>query len=351
MSDELLELRDSIRPVLETAGPAADLDSAWNNAVELGWFMTAASEDLGGLGLGLASMTLISTESGRMVSRLPMVSALTSIDVLAHAADVSRVEAMMAGTLIATPLANSAIEQSSDTLIGMAEALPCVDQAEALLLWTADHAMLYVVPRDASGLVLTSTPTWDTTRQLSKATLSEVSLSTVEVVAVDDQARRLIARLLILRDLLLAADAIGVANGLLETTIEHLLVRYQFGRPLAMFQALKHRVADLRTQLTGAEALLENTLAVIGCDLSNAGAATAAMKACALATQVSSSIAEESLQLHGGIGMAEEHVCHLYLKRAMLNCRLGRQGCNYANDIADRFINTCKVSGDSRGTL
>jgi len=345
MSDELVELRDSIRPVLEAAGPAADLDSAWSSAVELGWLMTAASEDLGGLGLGLTSMTLVSTECGRMVSRLPMVSALASIDVLGHAADVARVEAMMAGTLIAMPLADSAIVQSTDTLTGSAEALPCVDRAEAFLLWTEDHSMLYVVPKEASGLTLTSTPTWDATRQLSRATLSEISLSTVDIIAVDDQARRLVARLLTLRDVLLAADTVGVANVLLDTTIEHLQVRYQFGRPLAMFQALKHRVADLRTQLTGAEALLENTLALLEQDLSNTDAAVAAMKASTLATQVSSSIAEEGLQLHGGIGMAQEHICHLYLKRAMLNCRLGRQGCNYANDIAERFINSCKVAG------
>jgi len=341
VSDELLELRDSIRPVLDAAGPAAGLETAWSSAVDLGWLMTAASEDLGGLGLGLTSMTLVSSECGRMVSRLPMVSALTSIDVLAHAADFARVEAMMAGTLISISLANSTIVQSSDALTGRVEALPCVDRAEAFLLWTEDHSRLFIVPKEASGLTLMSTPTWDTTRHLSTASLSEISLSTVEVVAVDDQARWLVARLLTVRDLLLAADAVGVANGLLDTTIEHLQVRYQFGRPLAMFQALKHRVADLRTQLTGAEALLENTLVLLEKDLSNADAAVAAMKVSALATQVSASIAEEGLQLHGGIGMAKEHICHLYLKRAMLNRRLGRKGCNYANDIAERFINDC----------
>lgn len=341
MRDELFELQDSIRPVLEAAGPAADLEPAWTQAVELGWLMTAASEELGGLGLGLASMVLVATESGRRVSPLPMVSALTAIDVLAHVQNAERVEALITGSMMAVPLAGSAIELASDLLTGTADALPYVDRADAILLWTADHSMVCVVPTSVAGLEITRTPTWDETRSLSRVALSAITVSSVEVLATGELAQQLIARLLSLRDVLLAADAIGVANGLLAATIEHLSVRYQFGRPLAMFQALKHRVADLRTQLSGAEALLDTTVARVESDLSNSDAAQAAMKACYMATQVCASVAEEGLQLHGGIGMAAEHVCHLYLKRAMLNQRLGRQQGDYVAEIADRFIAAC----------
>jgi alkylation response protein AidB-like acyl-CoA dehydrogenase len=341
MSDELFELQDSIRPVLEAAGPAADLETAWTNAVELGWLMTAASEELGGLGLGLASMVLVSSESGRMVSRLPMVSALTAIDVLAHVQNAERVAALMAGSMMSVPLADCAIEHTADTLTGTADALPCLDRADAMLLWTADHSMLCVVPTSLAGVEIIDTPTWDVTRSLSRITLSSVAVPSIDILATGDLAQQLVARLLNLRDILLAADATGVANGLLETTIEHLSVRYQFGRPLAMFQALKHRVADLRTQLNGAEALLATTVGLVESDLSGTDAAQAAMKACYLATEVCASVAEEGLQLHGGIGMAAEHVCHLYLKRAMLNQQLGRQQGDYVAEIADRFIAAC----------
>ena len=341
MSDELFELQDSIRPVLEAAGPAADLETAWTHAVELGWLMTAASEELGGLGLGLASMVLVAAESGRMVSPSPTVSALTAIDVLAHIQNAERVESLMSGAMMAVPLADSAIELASDLLTGTADALPCMDRADAMLLWTTDHAMVCVVPTSVAGLEIIPTPTWDETRSLSRVALSAIAVSSVEVIATGERAQHLIARLLSLRDVLLAADAIGVANGLLATTIEHLSVRYQFGRPLAMFQALKHRVADLRTQLSGAEALLETTVALIEADLSSSDATQASMKACYMATEVCASVAEEGLQLHGGIGMAAEHVCHLYLKRAMLNQQLGRQQGDYAADIADGFIAAC----------
>ena len=98
-------------------------------------------------------------------------------------------------------------------------------------------------------------------------------------------------------------------------TIDYLKTRRQFDRPLAMFQALKHRVADLKVEhrrgrgaALGARRVRRSTLAEMG-----------ALKA--LATRVYAEIAEEAIQLHGGIGLTQEHPCHLFLKRAFLNAR------------------------------
>jgi len=92
--------------------------------------------------------------------------------------------------------------------------------------------------------------------------------------------------------------------------------RRRFDRPLAMFQALKHRVADLKTRLSAAEALF----------WSRAGGAPSLMEPGALkalASTVYRDVAEEAIQLHGGIGLTMGHPCHLFLKRALLNCALG----------------------------
>lgn len=136
------------------------------------------------------------------------------------------------------------------------------------------------------------------------------------------------------RDFALAADSVGGATALLDLTVEYLQARKQFGRPLAMFQALKHRCADLKVQTSAAEALLFDSLSRL--DGQNAGTEAETMGKAAkyLACSVYSRVAEEALQLHGGIGMTSDHSCHLFLKRALLNEHLGRRSDTYEVDLA-----------------
>jgi alkylation response protein AidB-like acyl-CoA dehydrogenase len=155
-------------------------------------------------------------------------------------------------------------------------------------------------------------------------------------------AQALTARLATQRDFALAAEAVGGANALLDLTVGYLNTRHQFGRPLALFQALKHRCADLKALIAGAEALLLDSLGRSGMHAHDAGMAASAelmgkqvkLLACAAYARV----AEEALQLHGGIGMTSEHVCHLFLKRAMLNEHLGRAQDHYEADLAAQLL-------------
>ncbi|HEX7874124.1 MAG TPA: acyl-CoA dehydrogenase family protein, partial [Sphingobium sp.] len=104
---------------------------------------------------------------------------------------------------------------------------------------------------------------------------------------------------------------------------------------LAMFQALKHRCADLKTIISAAEALLW-THAADG----HTAPLTQPVKAGALkahAARVYHIVAEEAVQLHGGIGLTEEHQCHLFLKRATLNESLGGSADQW-NEAAGRQI-------------
>ena len=90
--------------------------------------------------------------------------------------------------------------------------------------------------------------------------------------------------------------------------------------------------------LAGAEALLQDSLARVADNLHEADAIDAGRRAKQLACAAFATIAEESLQLHGGIGMADEHPCHLFLKRAMLNEHLGTVERGYEMAIADSFL-------------
>jgi alkylation response protein AidB-like acyl-CoA dehydrogenase len=115
----------------------------------------------------------------------------------------------------------------------------------------------------------------------------------------------------------LAADGVGGASAALEMTVEYLQARKQFGRPLAMFQALKHRCADLKTQIAAAEALFWSVAEARGDGAQDPLLAAAGAKS--YAAEVFDAVAEEAIQLHGGIGLTAEHPCHLFLKRALLN--------------------------------
>ncbi len=340
MNEMMTELQDSIRQVLNDQAVAADENIVWQQAVELGWLMVGLPEALGGLELGLAGCCAVQREMGRRVATIPIMSALVSIDAVARSELADRdaiIEQMLAGETAAISLAGSNLvaEKQADggiKLSGPVRAVPSVDKVSKVLVWAQTLDYLVLVDSDAAGLTKTSRPTWDSSRRLYDLVLDGVQVDASSILAAGDAAATSIRRALTLRDFLLAADALGGADALLEMTIEHLVVREQFGRPLAMFQALKHRCADLKSQTSATEALLQDALLKAG-EPGTTQAELSALKLKQFACQAFAKVAEESLQLHGGIGMASEHPCHLYLKRAMLNAQLGRQQ-DYAVEIA-----------------
>jgi alkylation response protein AidB-like acyl-CoA dehydrogenase len=247
---------------------------------------------------------VIHNELGRVLAPGPVIAQMLAIDALAAADGVAGRDALleraMGGEMMTASLAGA----------GLA-CVPDADRAGHLLV--IGDRRVDLVPLDGAKIALRDT--WDRTRRLFDVTLDPEAegLTLARGDGAASLARRLEAQLLFA----LAADSLGGAAAILELTIDHLKTRRQYGRPLAMFQALKHRVADMKAWLSAAEALLwaraaaESPLAV----------EMGALKA--HATGVYRAIAEDAVQLHGGIGLTMEHHCHLFLKRSMLNCALG----------------------------
>ena len=334
MSAELSELRDSARAVLTGVGVAADETSTWPALVELGWLMVATPEESGGLGQGLAGACAIYTEMGRALATAPYTSAMLALDAIQHNPRADRdawLERLMAGEYVAAPLADAPLTVSGGTVSGDMIAVPSADNATHFLIPADTHIAL--VSREADGVTLIERPTWDKTRRLFDVRLKNAKLSPSLILAEGAAAADLAERIRAHRDFALAADAVGGAASILDITVEYLKTRSQYGRPLAMFQALKHRCADLKAAATAAEALLSSLLDRVEADTDVRTLALLGKKAKHFACATYAAITEESVQLHGGIGMTSEHPCHLYLKRALLNVHLGRAG-NYEADIA-----------------
>lgn len=334
MSVEFQELRDAVNQVVDGMGKLGAESDYWKQCLDLGWLMVAAPEDLGGLGMGSDAAVAVQLELGRGLSGAPYLPASMAVAAMcaSEREDKSeRLEQLFGGETITASLTDSGLTLNDGALRGSLSAVQSADSASQLLVWSKDHQWVGVADLSHAGIRIHARDTWDTTRRLFDVEFDDVPLGELVTLAEGAGAVAIVADSLLQRDLGLAADAVGAASALLAMTVEHLNTRIQFRRPLAMFQALKHRCADMKALCEAAEALL---IAVL--DAEDPAAVAAAKQ---MATNYYVTVAEEALQLHGGIGMAVEHPCHLYLKRAMLNEQLGTGASDCAEGAVQALLN------------
>ena len=317
---ERAELHDAAQKAFPANQLKPSREASWPLIAEMGWLLLPLPEDVGGLGLGRDSSAAIHFELGRVLSTAPMIPALLAVQALgASQTLVDRtgwIERACAGEFITLNLLPGDVTQGDERkLSGTLPAVPDADMASHILVCVSGLTAL--VPLDGAGVTVAERPLWDESRRLFDVTLTDCAVSSGLIVAEDEAAQALASHLTGELLLALAADSLGGATAALDMTVEYLKTRKQFDRPLAMFQALKHRCADLKVLVAGAEALLWTRAVDPDATLADLGALKA------LATDVYRIITEEAIQLHGGIGLTEEHHCHLFMKRAMLNLQLG----------------------------
>jgi alkylation response protein AidB-like acyl-CoA dehydrogenase len=318
--------RAELHDAAQKAFPADQLkparDASWQLVSEMGWLLLPLPEDAGGLGLGRDASAAIHYELGKVLSSAPLLPALLAVQALAASEGLADragwIERATGGELITLNLLAGDVTLSASGAIRLSGTLPAVpdaDLASHVLVVTKGIAAL--VPLSAETVSVAERPLWDESRRLFTVTLDSHQVAPELVVARGETAQDIASRLQGELALALAADCLGGASAALDMTVEYLKTRKQFDRPLAMFQALKHRCADLKTQVVAAEALLWKRAVDPDATVIDLGALKA------LASDVYRTVAEEAIQLHGGIGLTEEHNCHLFMKRAMLNLQLG----------------------------
>ncbi|MCB2072103.1 MAG: acyl-CoA/acyl-ACP dehydrogenase [Novosphingobium sp.] len=320
---ELNELKDAAQKAFPADQLSPDRDESWKLIAEMGWLMLPVPEELGGLGLGRDAATALHFELGRVLSSAPLITAMFSVQVLCAADKLANkaewVERACSGEFITLNMLSNDVTLNDDgTLSGPLYAVPDADMASHVIVFVPGLSVL--VPLDTDGVTVTERPLWDESRRLFEVTLEKCPVDRDLVIAEGDRSQEIGLGFKAESLLALAADSLGGATATLEMTVEYLKTRKQFNRPLAMFQSLKHRCADLKTQITAAEALLWSRAADMDASLADMGALKA------LAADVYQFVTEEAIQLHGGIGLTDEHQCHLFMKRAMLNLSLGGSG-------------------------
>ena len=191
---------------------------------------------------------------------------------------------------------------------GVADALPA-----SVLLVPADGVPhgLYLVDLTAEGVAKAPVTSLDMTRQLCDLSFDDAPGT---LIASGPGALQALDAALAAGAGILAAEQLGLAQRCLDMTLAYVSERKQFARPVGSFQALKHRLADLWVSVTQARAASRYAAACLAAGSPDVKVAVALAKA--YCSEVAVHAAQETVQMHGGIGFTWEHTAHLYLKRA-----------------------------------
>jgi len=328
------QLRSSVRDLLTARAPLpkvlarAETDEPydpdlWRSlAADLGVAGLAVPESTGGHGASWRETAVVAEELGRCVAATPFLGSTVLATALASATgaeDLVRQLALATVTAalvmpLSTPPGSAfpaTVRHSDGRLSGSVRNVADARGADLLLVpaMADDEPALFVVAGAAASR--DAVVSLDLTRPLCDVTLEHTA---GELIASGPQAVAAFDAALVTGAALLGAEQLGLAQRCLEMTIEHLLTRYQFGRQIGSYQALKHRMADVWAGVTQARAVSRYAVTCVA--EGDPDAAVAASLAQAYCSPIAVKAAEECVQLHGGIGFTWEHPAHLYLKRA-----------------------------------
>jgi alkylation response protein AidB-like acyl-CoA dehydrogenase len=294
----------------------------WHSlAAEIGVAGLAVAEADGGAGASWREVAVVLEELGRGVVDVPFLTSAVLATAFAQELGAGPLLAgLAAGETIAaivapwgTPLtAPGGLSTDGTTVTGTVAGVAGAAEATHLLVVVDDRALLV----EAAAAVVTPVPSLDMTRRIA-----DVELVSAPATVLADGVADALHRTADLGTALLASEQLGIAERTLESTVEYLGTRRQFGRVVGSYQALKHRLADLWTEVAQARAVARYAAACAAAQNGPLAAdlPIAASLAQAVCGRVAVHAAEECVQLHGGIGFAWEHPAHLFLKRARVD--------------------------------
>jgi len=345
-STEQEDFRAAVRTTLSSEAPSTYVRAMiedpvgvtpelWRTMAELGWLGVLVPESAGGLGLGLVDLVVLQEELGRLPFPGPFASSAVAATIAAVRLGVDEVLADLAsgrrrGTV--------AVEEPGhgDPLGGIrAGATPKGDEwalegTKPVVLDGAGADFALVVAADADGLGTflldapagETVPALDVTRKVARVTLDGRAARRVGPAG-DHSA--LWRRILDDIDVALCAELVGTSERALELAVEYARVRVQFDRPIATFQVIKHKAADMlhRVEL----ARVGTHYAAWASDADDPERERSAAMCKGYVAEAADFVTAESIQVHGGVGFTWDVDCHLLYRRAKQDDLLfGAQG-------------------------
>jgi alkylation response protein AidB-like acyl-CoA dehydrogenase len=300
-TDEQLELKRQARAWLSERYPLDRVwdgpqDDRWQELAELGWLGVSVAEDEGGVGLTFVEEAILLEELGYALYPGPYLStvgfALGTLgpeDRAAVAAGTVKWSAEVNGLTPWLGSVDKVVDMDGSAQAARGEELPTVDPS-----------------RPVGRLERTNGAPLPGSRDIPRARAA------------------------------MAAEAVGVAQRVLELGIEHATTRKQFGKPIGVYQAVAHQLANTYADVELARSLVYWAAWCVAEDDEQAAVAAAAAKA--FAAEAAVAACERSIQVHGGTGFTWEHPLHRFYKRALWLEGLGSRPSELRGEVADAVL-------------
>lgn len=329
-------MRESVRSVLAKETPPAYVrrmiddeqgftDELWQQLADLGWLGVLAP----GSGLGMVDLVVLQEEMGKLPLPGPFLSSAVCATLAARALGAADLLGDLAsgrrrGTL--------AMEEfgSGDPLTRITVSATLtpdgwrLDGLKPLVLdgHTADFAIIVSRTPGGDGLAAfvveppggTLVPSLDVTRKVARV---ELSSRPARRLGPEGDQTSLLRRVNDDIDVALCAETVGACERALQMAIDYSKARVQFDRPIASFQAIKHKIVDMLHQLELCR--VGTHYAAWASDVNDPGREAAAAMAKGFVGEAANMITAENIQVHGGVGFTWDVDCHLLFRRVKQN--------------------------------
>jgi len=294
----------------------------WNTAVEQGWTGVAIPEEYGGLGLGLVELGIVAQACGGALSGAPFLTtgygatrallAAGSEDLRARflrlLASGEALAAVALGEAEAILPPSPAVVFEQGALTGLKEAVVAGLGANFAIVWASAQGQPALALAELDGVTRRPVQSFDNSRLYADI---EFNRTPAQLIAQGEAARKLAVEVLAHMAVVTAHEQTGGAEFLLRTGCEYANTRRAFGQPIAAFQSVKHRLAEIYALIEISRANCIHAAAQAGEEDFIKAAAAARLTA----TEAYDVAARDVIQVHGGIGATWEAGLHLHQRR------------------------------------
>ncbi len=343
-SEEQEELRTAVRRFLAEKSPESEVrrlmdttegydPAVWQQMAEqLGLQSLTIPEEFGGSGFSYLELTVVLEEMGAALLCAPFFSSVAlAANALLTSGDLEAKKAYLPGIASGSVIATLALLEDNGRMD--AGAIECAASPTSdgwaldghktfvldghladlvVVVARSDEGVsLFVVQGDAPGLERSALPTLDLTRKQARL---EFTGTPAVLIGSSGGAEPGLAKTLDLAAVALAAEQVGGARQVLDSSVEYAKARIQFGKPIGSFQAIKHKCADMLMEVESAKSAAYYAAWVASEDSEELSVVASLCKS--YCSEAYFHAAAENIQIHGGIGFTWEHPAHLYFKRA-----------------------------------
>ena len=303
----------------------------WHEMVSLGWAGIALPESCGGSGLGVGALVPVVEAMGRAMLGTPLISNALAGQLLLRTAATDQAERLLpdiaSGVTATLALLDNGdwgddgiglVLDDERVLRGLKKCVPDASVASVFVVSVSfkGSAALAIVRADQLGAGSLSPNTLiDQTKRAANVDFSGITVDDNNIIAAPAVAAAL-RDVRLLGALLVAAEATGSAAACLDTTVDYLKTRKQFGKLIGSYQALKHPAVDILTQVDSARSFIYHAATLVCDDALDADAEIACRMAKAQACQTLLYAGDRAVQFHGGMGFTYDCDAQLYIRRA-----------------------------------